>query len=189
MTFMALLAASFLLLLVIVNSVAGNDALRAKRQEMAGVASGCARHLAETYQLSGMESFRDYVLENTEDDGEADAPVVRLLDAIMTNFEDMTVYVTDASGGFIFCTGKAADAAPEFGKPLISPDNLSDTVQGDDAAGISAVSIWRPFPPRPRQRMLSQEPSLTASFCSEDAGKLTYCPSTREQEPVSATSL
>ena len=124
MTFMALLAASFLLLLVIVNSVAGNDALRAKRQEMAGVASGCARHLAETYQLSGMESFRDYVLENTEDDGEADAPVVRLLDAIMTNFEDMTVYVTDVSGGLLFCMGKDAQDAPPIGTPILCVDSL-----------------------------------------------------------------
>ena len=140
MTFMALLTASFLLLLFIVNSVVSNHTRRAEQQAMAEVALTCAEHLSEMYGQSDAADLGDFIRENTVQDNGGDAFLLRLFSAVMTNFEDMTVYVTDASGGFIFCTGKAADAAPEFGKPLISPDNLSDTVQGDDAAGISAVS-------------------------------------------------
>ena len=50
MTFMALLTASFLLLLFIVNSVLGNEAERIKQQDMAQVAAACAQNTAELFE-------------------------------------------------------------------------------------------------------------------------------------------
>ncbi len=119
-TFMALLVVSFLLLLFIVNSVVSNDSLRAERSNMIGVATSCADNLSELFEQSGMADFGDFIRTDSVDASAENAYVLRLLSAIITNFEDMTVYVTDATGGFIFCTGKASDAAPALGTPLLT---------------------------------------------------------------------
>ena len=140
MTFMALLAISFLLLLFIVNNVVNNDMRRTKQQDMAGVASTCAVHLSEMYRQSGKADFGDFIRENTV----GDAQVLRLLTAIMTNFDDMTVYVTDANGGFIFCSGKASDTPPEAGFPLLSP---SDLIDEDGEAVTAKAAAARNIPP------------------------------------------
>ena len=113
-TFVVLLLVSFMLLLFIVDSVVTNYSLRAGRRDMRGVAASCADNLAEMYEGSGSADFVDFIQTGTATEPQGSDYIHRLLDAIMTNFEDMTVYVTDASGGFIFSTGKAADTAPPW---------------------------------------------------------------------------
>ncbi|MBQ9151258.1 MAG: HAMP domain-containing histidine kinase [Clostridia bacterium] len=146
-TFMALLVVSFLLLLFIVNSVVSNDSLRAEQNNMVGVATSCADHLSEMFEQSGMADFGDFIRADSVDTSAGDAHVLRLLSAIMTNFEDMTVYVTDASGGFIFCTGKASDSAPAVGTPLLSQADFSDmsgervTAKESAAANMSVLPV------------------------------------------------
>ncbi len=122
-TFMALLQTIFLLLIFIVNSVVSNYSLRAEQGHVRGVAISCAENLSELYAYSpevGLETFIDAdVAAGTA--GHID----RLLNAIMTNFEDMTVYVTDTRGGFIFCTGKAAATAPARGTSILDDTYLA----------------------------------------------------------------
>ncbi len=122
-TFMALLLTIFLLLIFIVNSVVSNYSLRAEQGHVRGVAISCAENLSELYAYSpevGLETFIDAdVAAGTA--GHID----RLLNAIMTNFEDMTVYVTDTRGGFIFCTGKAAATAPARGTSILDDTYLA----------------------------------------------------------------
>lgn len=147
-TFTVLLLVSFLLLLFIVDSVVTNHSLRAGRRDMQGVATACANNLGETYAMSGVAvDFCDFIQTGTATDVYGQGYIHRLLDAIMTNFEDMTVYVTDASGGFIFATGKASDAAPSVGTPILSAEELADLngeTENETAAtkatvGVSAV--------------------------------------------------
>lgn len=121
MTFMALLSASFLLLLFTVNSVVSNDSRRAEEQNMVGVATACSLHLSETFGESGITNFGDFI-RNDAADGKQ---IPRLMAAIMTNFQDMTVYVTDQNGGFLFSTGKDAENAPQVGTLILSPHDLS----------------------------------------------------------------
>ena len=124
-TFTVLLLVSFLLLLFIVDSVVSNFSLRAGRRDTRGVAAACAENLGETYAASGSEDFRDFIQAGTATGAQGQGYIHRLLNAIMTNFEDMTVYVTDASGGFIFSTGKAADTAPPVGTAILSDEELA----------------------------------------------------------------
>lgn len=154
MTFMALLSVSFLLLLFIAHSVVSNHAARAEQQDMAGVAATCAEHLSEMYAQSGTGNFGDFIRDHTASDALGEAEVLRLLSAVMTNFEDMTVYVTDASGGFLFCTGKASDRAPAVGTPLISPENS----ESDGAGGGASANI------PPLQQEAETESSLAGVF-------------------------
>ncbi len=134
MTFMALLSASFLLLLFTVNSVVSNDSRRAEEQNMVGVATACARNLSETFGESGMTNFGDFI----RDDAAGGEQIPRLMAAIMTNFQDMTVYVTDQNGGFLFSTGQDAGIAPQAGTLILSPDDLSALTETSAAAEPSA---------------------------------------------------
>ncbi len=115
-TFMALLLASFLLLLVIVNNLFSNDTLQAERQAICGVGSACASQLTEL--LEEREATDPTLLFHADTEKFAE----RLLRAVMTNSPDMTVYVTDNRGGFIFSVGKSASAAPAVGAPLLDDD-------------------------------------------------------------------
>ncbi len=123
-TFMALLLTSFLLLIIIVNSVVSSYSLRTEQYHVRGVSASCAANLSELYGYSpeiGLEAFiAADVAAGTS--GHID----RLLNAIMTNFEDMTVYVTDTHGGFIFCTGKASATAPQPGTVILDAAYLSE---------------------------------------------------------------
>ena len=123
-TFTTLLAISFLLLLFIVNSVISRDSLRTEKGETSGVASSCADHLADMYRNSGAADLGDFICGETPD-GHVDPTILRVLSAAMTNHSDMTVYVTDASGGFIFCTGYGQDTPPAAGTLLFSEDELA----------------------------------------------------------------
>ncbi len=123
-TFMALLLVSFLLLLFIVDRVVTNYSLRAEQRNIQGVAASCAENLSEMYGQSGMTDFGDFIRSETAIGAEG-SYIERLLDAIMTNFEDMTVYVTDVGGGFIFSTGRASDTAPARGTVLLSEKDLA----------------------------------------------------------------
>ncbi len=116
-TFTALLLASFLLLLFIVSSVIRNDAIHDERRDMQGVLVACTEQLAELYVVDGGTNFAAYVSQ-----GDAGAGIGRILRAVMTNFEDMTIYVTDARGGFIFSTGRQAATAPTVGVTLLPAD-------------------------------------------------------------------
>ncbi len=121
-TFMVLLLVSFLLLLIIVNSVVRNDTLSDERRDMQGVSTSVAADLGELYAASGSTDFATFLGEALTETGST-APAItvdRLLRATMTNFEDMTVYVTDTRGGFIFSMGKNQADTP-IGT-LILPD-------------------------------------------------------------------
>ena len=123
-TFVVLLLVSFTLLLFIVDSMYTNDSLRDERRDLQSVAASCADNLSDMYRSGGKRDFGDFV-RNGATHGYMDAAYVhRVLDAIMANFEDMTVYVTDASGGFIFSTGFASAAAPTEGTPLLRPEDF-----------------------------------------------------------------
>ncbi len=125
-TFVVLLLVSFLLLLFIVDSVVTNYSVRAERRDMRGVAASCADNLAETFAAGGSHDFGEFILAGTVEGIQGhEGYIHRLLDAIMTNFEDMTVYVTDANGGFIFSTGKAAADAPAVGTVILSGEDLA----------------------------------------------------------------
>lgn len=129
-TFAALLLVSFMLLLFIVDSVVTNDSLRDERRNMMGVAASCADNLSEMYAADGAGNFGDFIRAGTAV-GQEEGYIQRLLDAIMTNFEDMTVYVTDASGGFIFSTGKAVDTVPAVGTPILSDADFA-AMEGEE---------------------------------------------------------
>jgi signal transduction histidine kinase len=143
-TFTVLLLVSFLLLLLIVDSVVSNFTLRAGRRDTRGVAAACAENLGEIYAASGSEDFRGFMQAGTATGVREDGYIHRLLNAILTNFEDMTVYVTDASGGFIFSTGKAADAAPTVGTVILNERELSvlrGETEGETETAKAAVGV------------------------------------------------
>ena len=164
-TFTVLLLVSFLLLLFIVDSVVSNYSLRAGRRDTRGVAAACAENLGEIYTASGSEDFCDFIQVGTATGVQGQGYIHRLLNAIMTNFEDMTVYVTDASGGFIFSTGKAADTAPPVGTVILSGEELavlkgeaeSETEETKATVGVAAASPDTP----------SEETSAAGTFLWE----------------------
>ena len=164
-TFVVLLLVSFMLLLFIVDSMYTNYSLRGERRDLRGVAISCAGNLSEMYGMSGEADFGDFIREgtaSTSSDGveeEGTDHIQRVLDAIMTNFEDMTVYVTDASGGFIFSTGKAASLAPAEGTILLRKEDfeamsgepetnapssavLDLPLTGDDDNSVEGTFLW-----------------------------------------------
>jgi signal transduction histidine kinase len=101
------------------------------------VASASAEGLAELYLQSGKRDFDDFIRSDAETAAHG-MGASRLLSAVLTNFEDMTVYVTDASGGFLFSAGKFSSRAPSVGMPLLREGDLTRMV-GDEAP---------PSPPR-----------------------------------------
>ena len=128
-TFMTLLAVSFLLLLFIVNSVVSQDSLQAEMNSVAGVSDSCAQHLSGMFGQHDTETFSDFILGDTAH-GEADSIVLRVLSAAMTNHHDMSVFVTDANGGFLFSTGYGQEHTPAVGTPLFSESELA-RLQGE----------------------------------------------------------
>ena len=140
MTFMALLTASFLLLLFIVNSVLGNEAERIKQQDMAQVAAACAQNTAELFEADGAEDLAAF-LQSDEEGGHA-SRIHRLFSAMLVCFDDMTIYVTDVGGGFLFSTGKAAAESPAIGTPILSPTDFpaEETTSASTSARIPAIS-------------------------------------------------
>ncbi len=112
-TFMALLLASFLFLLVIVNTLFTNDTLQAERQDICGMGTACADQITELLTEQG-ETNPALLFAP-----EAGDMAARLLRAVMITSPDMTVYVTDHGGGFIFSVGKSASAAPGVGDVLL----------------------------------------------------------------------
>jgi len=137
-TFVVLLLVSFTLLLFIVDSMYTNDSLRAERRDLRGVAASCAENLSDMYAAGGRTDFGDFV-RNGASEGSVDGEYIRrVLDAIMTNFEDMTVYVTDASGGFIFSTGFASSSAPVAGTLLLRQEDFEAMSEGVTTASARA---------------------------------------------------
>ena len=132
-TFVVLLLVSFMLLLFIVDSMYSNDSLRDEREELRGVAASCADHLSDLYCISGTEDFGDFIRQGDSEGHTDGAYVHRILHAAMTNSEDMTVYVTDASGGFIFSTGFAAVSAPDVGTPLLRQEDFEAMGEESDS--------------------------------------------------------
>ena len=124
-TFMVLLLVSFMILLIIVSSVIGNHSRLAEWKNVHGVATACTQHLSEMYVESDTEVFSQFIHEGIDADTLRGDYVRRLLDAVMTNFNDMTVYVTDTRGGFIFSTGKISEGLPTVGTPLLSEEELT----------------------------------------------------------------
>ncbi len=119
--FMALLLASFLFLLVIVNDLFSNDTLQAERQDICGVGTACASQLTEllSEMQNGSTADPDAYVADLFLDTEAGDLATRLLRAVMIHSPDMTVYVTDHGGGFIFSVGQSAASAPSVGAVLL----------------------------------------------------------------------
>ena len=132
-TFMALLLVSFLLLLFIVNSVVSHDLLQSERDRIVRVSKACSDNLSELYEQSNETDFGNFLRADVPGN-ESFSYIERLITAIITDHPDMTVYVTDASGGFIFCTGKALEATPDMGTPLFSDEEL--TALRDEAQAV-----------------------------------------------------
>ena len=158
-TFVVLLSVSFMLLLFIVDSVVTNYSLREERRDLRGVAVSCADNLSEMYGLSGMADFGDFIREGTEEGRTDGDHIHRVLDAIMTNFEDMTVYVTDASGGFIFSTGRAAQHAPAMGTPLLTDRDFEAMSSDRETAA--------PIPPMPTRSDSETEEQVAGTFLQD----------------------
>ena len=169
-TFMALLLVSFLLLLFIVNSVIRNYSIRAEQKNVRGVALSCAEDLGEMFGNSGLTDFGDYIREGTSADTSSEGYIERLLDAVMTNFEDMSIYVTDSNGGFIFSTGKAYGITIPEGTPILNEEYFT-AMDGTSAesAGKSADST-SPSIPAPGASE-SDEDSLPGVFLQIDSRK------------------
>ena len=138
-TFVVLLLVSFLLLLFIVDSMYSNDSLRDEREELRGVAASSALQLSELYVMSDSEDFGDFMGAGDAEGHTDVAYIHRILNAAMTNSEDMTVYVTDASGGFIFSLGFEASAAPVEGTPLLRPEDFEAMGESDADPQISVM--------------------------------------------------
>ncbi len=153
-TFMALLLVSFLLLFLIVNSVVRNDSLRVEQDDLSGVADACGDHLTTLLLEFGAESLPALVRDHATD-------TTRLLCAVMTNFEDMTVYVTDAHGGIIFSAGKSSATAPEEGTILLTEDYFA-ALRDRDAAKTSAETAARQdiFDAEPNTHLPSEHQGL-----------------------------
>ena len=118
--FMALLTASFLLLLFIVNSMVSREASRTKQRQLAQVAGICAEQLTGMYEADG-DSTELLVFFTQEE-------VKRLLSAVLASHEDMTMYVTDEGGDFLFSTGKIPVGSPAEAETLFSPAELRDSL-------------------------------------------------------------
>ncbi len=117
-TFMALLLASFLMLLFIVNTLFSKDTLQAERRDLCGAGTACADQLSELLNERNTGTLAD-LFDRQNESGAENFLAGRLLRAVMTNSPDMTVYVTDAHGGFIFSVGKSATASPAEGEILL----------------------------------------------------------------------
>ncbi len=146
-TFTVLLLCSFMLLLWIIGSIFHNFNEQAEQDNMRGVAVSCAEHLTELYTAHGEGDFIPFVLAGTQAAADGSrGQLHRLLDAVMTNYEDMTVYVTDASGGFIFSTGKADGASLTVGSALLTEAELKalgDALAAEGETGTApAASLF-----------------------------------------------
>ena len=142
-TFVVLLLVSFMLLLFIVDSMYTNESLRDERRALRGVATSCADHLSDLYEVKDGVEFRAFVRDGVTDGQDGESYVRIVLDAIMTNFEDMTVYVTDECGGFIFSMGFAAASAPADGTPLLRREDfeaMSEEATNPSAHALPAIS-------------------------------------------------
>ncbi len=145
-TFMVSLGSSFLLLLFIVNNMVEGEALRTERVAMAEIADSCAEYLSELYEQSDTADFRDLVLDHIVVEENDSSDIRHLFNAVLTCFEDMTVYVTDDNGDFIFCTGKITSPVPTVGTSLLSPEDLDAVINDSPSAENSAASPVPAFP-------------------------------------------
>ncbi len=134
-TFMALLLASFLLLLFIVNTVFSNDSLRAEQEAVGDMGTACVEQLTALLDESDEGSFDALFADGNG------SLAGRLMQAAMTHSQDMTVYVTDTRGGFIFSTGKSATAT-EPGTLLMDPATLPETMPSEDESGTPDPGVF-----------------------------------------------
>ncbi len=109
MAFMALLLASLGLLLILVNSVVGNYSHRMERDHLLSVAQAAAEEMEDLYAAANTTDFAAFVYAQTTDEG---STLARVLRAHAAHFEDMTVYVTDGRGGFLFSCDRAGNIPP-----------------------------------------------------------------------------
>ena len=176
-TFAALLLVSFLLLLFLVNSVVTNHTIRNEQNNIRGVATSCADNLAQMYAQSDPEGFDDFIKEQSD----GFLGVERVLHAILTNFEDMTVYVTDDGGGFLFSAGKFSHTAPAVGSQILSPENLS---------ALPSLSPRREIPAE--EDTSSDEPGVFLtehSLLSSTQSFLFVLPIVGEEHPVGSPPI
>lgn len=181
-TFTALLLASFLLLFFIVNSVVSNDAIRAERRDMEGVSSALTGHLASLYATDGVGDFSSFIRTGT---ATAEDYVSRLLSAVMTNFEDMTVYVTDEHGGFIFSMGKTATHEPAQGALILPEDYFSalTALTSEPAASTRDVDLYE-IPRKEPDEHAASGCYIESEFFREHGETLAYAAPVRTEEGI-----
>lgn len=97
--FAGLLLCGFLMLLLVFGSVVGSYAERTKQAVIRGTTQSAVEDLSEMYRDSGAEDFAVYILEHS---GE----VQRILNAVLTNADDVTVCVTDRDGNILLTAGE-----------------------------------------------------------------------------------
>ena len=97
--FAGLLLCGFLMLLLVFGSVVGGYAERTKQAVIRGTTQSAVEDLSEMYRDSGAEDFAVYIREHS---GE----VQRILNAVLTNADDVTVCVTDRDGNILLTAGE-----------------------------------------------------------------------------------
>ena len=97
--FAGLLLCGFLMLLLIFGSVVGGYAERTKQAVIMGTTKSAVEDLSEMYRDSGVQDFATYIRENERE-------VQRILNAVLTNAEDVTVCVTDRNGNILLTAGE-----------------------------------------------------------------------------------
>lgn len=97
--FAGLLLCGFLMLLLVFGSVVGSYAERTKQAVIRGTTQSAVEDLSEMYRDSGAEDFAVYIREHS---GE----VQRILNAVLTNADDVTVCVTDRDGNILLTAGE-----------------------------------------------------------------------------------
>ena len=98
-TFMVLLLAGFLMLLLIFHSVIGNVSEETKTRVVTGAAQAAVSELSGMFGESGMADFATYI-------GADGTTVRRVLRAVTTNSDNITVSVTDADGRMLLAVGE-----------------------------------------------------------------------------------
>ena len=128
-TFMALLLSGFLMLLLIFNSVVENYSEKTKEAIVTGAAKAAVADLADMFDESGMADFSAYIRRD-------ETMILRLLDAIITNSDDIVIFVTDTAGTPLIRTGSTVGTAEYFAHTGESLAATHDTVESGEPVSL-----------------------------------------------------
>jgi signal transduction histidine kinase len=99
--FAGLLLCGFLMLLLVFGNVVGSYAERTKQTVIMETTQAAVEDLSEMYRESGTNDFSAYIREHT---GETQ----RILKSVLTNADDVTIYVADSEGNILLTAGDGA---------------------------------------------------------------------------------